>query len=81
VDNHEYFCRPVTVIVQVYISTEMKPSFNAKQNEGGVNISTYTPKGMSSEHSILPHDQHPGVCEEELCYIWMQMYSILWQKK
>ena len=59
----------------------MKPSFNAKQNECGVNISTYTPKGTSSEHSFLPHDQHPGVCEEQLCYIWMQLYSILWQKQ
>ena len=46
-----------------------KPSFSAKQDECGVNISTYTPKGISSEHSVLLHDQHPGVCEEQSCYM------------
>ena len=81
VDKYENFCRPVTVTVQVYISTEMKPSFNATQNECGVNISTYTAKGVSSQHSFLLHDEHPGVCEEQLCYIRMQLYSILWQKQ
>jgi hypothetical protein len=80
VDKHQNFCRPVTVTLQVYISTEIKPSFSTKENECGVNISTYTPEGMSSEHSFLLHDQHPGDGEEWLLYMDAVVFHFMAKK-
>jgi hypothetical protein len=59
------FCRPIrlTVILRVQLSTEMKPSPIALENDCGVYVSSVPPEDTSSQNSTLLNNLRRRLCE------------------